>query len=303
MSLGKSHQSQQSQNTSTQAFDPQIKGAILGNYANAQNLVANTPSQYNGQLIAPMNATQNAGNQDLLGVANSGVGNDTLNSAIGTTGGLANFNPDQVQAGQLAGTDLSPYFNPYNSEVTARTLQDLQRQNQMANVANDQSATSAGAFGGDRSAVLNALTNEGYARTGANTLANLNQANYGNAQQGALADIAARQAAATSNQGANIQGAGIRQNAGTNLAAMSGQQLSQSTALANLIRQVGAQYQNQDQSQLDASRNQFQTNLGNKVTLQQLIDQALGLAGNSALTQSQGTGSGSGYSMSFAALK
>lgn len=299
MSFGKSHSQNQSQSTSQQTLDPQIKGALLGNYANAQNLVANTPSQYGGQLVAPMNDTQNAGNQGLLNLASSNVGGSTLQNAINVTGGVGNFTPQQVQAGQLSNTDLSPYMNPYTSAVTDRTLSDLDRSRQIANVGNDASATQAGAFGGDRSAVLDSLTNGEYARTAASTLAGLNQSNFTQAQGAAGSDIQSRLQAALANQNAGVQGANLNLQAGQGLAAMSGQQLSQGTALANMLRQVGAQQQGQAQAGLDASRNQFQTNLGNKMSLQQLINQALGLAGDPTLGSGQSTGSGSGTSISI----
>jgi len=298
--MGSKSDSQQStQSTSQQQLDPQIKGALLGNYADAQSLVANTPSQYTGQLVAPMNDTQTAGNTALANIATSGTGMAALNQGIGAAGQVAGFQPSQVQAGQLAGTDLSPYLNPYTQDVVNTTMANLNQQNQVADNANNASATSAGAFGGDRSAVQNALTNQQYALTGAQTYAGLNQANYSNAQQSALADIAAKQAASTSNQSAGIAGAGLNLNAGNSLAAMSGQQVSQGTALANLIRTVGAQQQQQSQNVLSANQGQFQTNLGNKVTMQQLINQALGLAGNPVLgtSQSSGQGTSSGFSL------
>ena len=300
MSFGKNKSSNQSQSTTTQALDPQVKQALLGNYSNVQNLVANTPSQYNGQLVAPMNAAQNQGNQALTNLATSGVGNAALGQAGDTYNGLSNFQPSQVQAGQLANTDLTPYMTPYTKNVTDLTMLDLERQRQIENVANDQKATQAGAFGGDRSGVLDALTNEGFARTGAQTYAGLNQANYSNAQSSALQDIVNRLTAQQGNQNAATQGANVRLQAGQGLQSLSGQQVSQGTALANLLRQAGAQQQGQAQSQLDASRNQFQTNLGNTVTMQQLLNQALGLAGDPVLGRGQSTGSGSasGFSIS-----
>ena len=299
MSFGKSSSKNASQSTSNQSLDPQIRDSLLQNYGNAQKLVGNTPTAYKGQLVAGFNPTQLAGQQSLLNVANSGVGNDTLNNAIHVTGGVGNFTPQQIHAGQLSNTDLSPYMNPYTQQVTDRTLADLDRQRQIANVGNDAKATQAGAFGGDRSAVLNSLTNGEFARTGATTLANLNQAAYTNAQGAAGTDIAARQAADTSNQNAGVQGANLNLSAGQGLAAMSGQQLSQAAQLAGLTNQVGNQQQAQEQAGLTANKDQFQTELGNKVTLQQLLNQALGLAGNPVLNSAQSTGSGSSSSISF----
>ena len=295
----KSNASQQSQSTSSQALDPDIKGALLGNYSNAQGLVANTPADYTGQLVAGFDPAQTAAQGALTNIAGSNLGDSELNQATTAAGGVAGFTPSTVTAGQLSSTDLTPYLNPYTADVTNTTLADLQRQNQITNEGNDASATQAGAFGGDRSAVLDALTNEAYSRTGASTLANLNQSNFSQAQTAAASDIAARQAAATSNQGAGIAGAGLNLSAASALAALSGQKLSQATGRAQLLAQVGAQRQAQQQAGLTASQQQFQTNLGNRVTLQQLINQALGLAGNPVLGSAQSTGSGSSSSTSI----
>ena len=182
-------------------------------------------------------------------------------------------------------------------------MNDLERSRQIANVSNDAQATQAGAFGGDRSAVLNSLTNGEYSRTAASTLAGLNQANYSQAQGAAQGDIAGRLSAAQGNQNAGIQGAGLNLNAANSLAAMSGQKLGQSTALANMLNQVGATQQGQAQNVLDQSRSQFQTNIGNKISLQQLINQAIGLAGNPVLGTSQNTSSGksNGWNLGFSA--
>ena len=71
------------------------------------------------------------------------------------------------------------------------------------------------------------------------------------------------------------------------------------TARSRLTNQVGNQQQAQEQAGLTANKDQFQTELGNKVTLQQLLNQALGLAGNPVLSNSQSTGSGSSNSVNF----
>ena len=293
----KSQSHGQQQQTSTQALDPQIKDSLLGNYGSVQNLVANTPSQYNGQLVAGFDPAQTQAQSGLINLANSGIGNSELNQATTAAGGVASFAPSQVTAGSIPNIDLSKYLNPGTQDVINTTMADLNRQNQITNSSNDAQATQAGAFGGDRSAVQNALTNEAYARTGAQTYAGLNQANYDRATGLAQGDIANQLSAAQGNQNAGIAGAGLNLQGANSLAAMSGQKVGQATALQQLLASVGAQRQGQAQAGLDASRNQFQTNLGNKISLQQLINQALGLAGNPALTQSQGSGSNSSFTM------
>ena len=92
MSFGKSSSNSQSQAqaTSSQTLDPQILSALLGNYAQAQTL--NTPYQpYTGEQVAPLNATQLAAQQGVLGIAANDTGGAELNSAANTTAGVAGY--------------------------------------------------------------------------------------------------------------------------------------------------------------------------------------------------------------------
>src|SRR5262245_28327955 len=66
---------------------------------------------------------------------------------------------------------LDAYFNPYVGQVADRTLADLNRLRQMSISQNGSNAALGGAFGGDRQAVTDALTNEAFARQAADTLA------------------------------------------------------------------------------------------------------------------------------------
>lgn len=61
----------------------------------------------------------------------------------------------------------------FTNYVTDRTLADLERQRQMQQNEIGAQATRAGAFGGSRHGVAEALTNEAFARQGADTFGNL----------------------------------------------------------------------------------------------------------------------------------
>ena len=80
-----------------------------------------------------------------------------------------------------AGPNINQFMNPYSGMVTATTLQDLERQRQMQMNDIGAQATRAGAFGGSRHGVAEALTNQGFAQQGANTFANLNQQGFNTA--------------------------------------------------------------------------------------------------------------------------
>lgn len=87
---------------------------------------------------------------------------------------------------------VQKYMNPYQQEVIDASMSDLNRQRQMQQMADLNTATRAKAFGGSRQGVASALTNEAYDRTAASTLANLRSQGFGNAQAVALAQEEAR---------------------------------------------------------------------------------------------------------------
>lgn len=112
---------------------------------------------------------------------------------------------DQIRAGQLASTDLTPYMNPFTQNVKDTSLAALGRSLQDSQNANDASASAAGAFGGSRAAVQRAATAVGGAQQAGLLSSQLDQANFQQAQQGALADIGSRLTADTTNAGNKIQ--------------------------------------------------------------------------------------------------
>jgi len=71
-------------------------------------------------------------------------------------GGAPTVTSRDVTAGQLAGTDLSQYYNPYESQVVQSTLSDLDRARQISMGQAGAQASAAGAFGGSRQALMEA---------------------------------------------------------------------------------------------------------------------------------------------------
>jgi hypothetical protein len=139
---------------------------------------------------------------------------------------LSPLQAQQVQAGQLSNTNLSPYTNPFESQVVNQSLQDLERSRLMQQNQMGASATRAGAFGGSRHGIAEAETNRGYADQAARTASQLRASGFQNAQNMAQADIASRMQAGTQNQNAGLQAgimsAQLQQNA--NLANQEAQQ-------------------------------------------------------------------------------
>ena len=131
-----------------------------------------------------------------------------------------------------AGPNINQFMNPYTSAVTATTMQDLERQRQMQMNDIGAQATRANAFGGSRQGVAEALTNEAFARQGANTFANLNQQGFNTA-------LSAAQGQQGIQSGLAGQGFGFGQSIGAQQTAQG--QAQQQTNQA-LIEAIKAQY-------------------------------------------------------------
>jgi hypothetical protein len=131
-----------------------------------------------------------------------------------------------------AGPNIEQFMNPFQQQVTDNTLSSLERMRRMQGRQIGAQAQAAGAYGGSRHGVADALTNEAFARQGAETMGNLNMAGFNTAL-----------GAAQQQQGIQSQLAG--QGFGF------GQQIGQQQ------QQQGAQQQMVMQALIDAARGQF----------------------------------------------
>jgi hypothetical protein len=161
-----------------------------------------------------------------------------------------NFNVNQAAAGGLqqamqgtqramAGPNIGQFMNPYTSMVTGQTLSDLERQRQMQQNQIGAQASSAGAFGGSRHGVAEALTNEAFARQGAQTFGNLQQQGFNTAL-----------GAAQAQQGVQMGGA-------AQLGQLGQQAFSTGQAISQQQQQQGLMQQGLQQALIDAARGQY----------------------------------------------
>lgn len=298
-------QKQQQQSTSSNTIDPQSMGLLQSNLNSAQtNASSLTP--YTGQLTAAFNPTQ-IQTQGILGnIANDNSGQTAINGATSAVQGIlgnpvnGNITPSPVTAGQLSTTDLTPYMNPYTSDVIDQTVAQQERARQIANVANDQQATAANAFGGSRSGVINANTNEGYDRNTGQLIAGLNQANYTQAQGAAGQDIGNKLNADqfNSTQGVNAQqssfnnalaSAGLTMNAAGQIVALNQAGLQDATTRAGILGAVGDAQQQQQQTVDTNAYNEFLRQQGFGAQKQSILNSALGLVPTQQTVNSSGT--------------
>ena len=272
-------------------------GSQFGMSADQINQIADKYGEERLTGIAPPNAYEQSANwiQDVAGMY------------TGLLQGFQNFQPQTVtaptvsyQTASAEGYDpslirdqpIDAYMNPYTSEVIDRTMADMNRVNQMTQNNIDTSASAAGAFGGSRHGVANALTNERFIDQAGNMASGLRQAGYNTALSNAAADAgninaalgfgaAAQNAAGLAN--ASMANQANQFNASQNLAA---QQFNQ-----NALNQYGFQSANLGLSAASGLAGLAQQNFGNAQTInndlftqgltqQQLNQQALNNAMN-----------------------
>lgn len=169
----------------------------------------------------------------------------------------------------MAGPNINAFQNPYQQQVTDRTLQGLERQRQMQTNTLGAQATAANAFGGSRHGVAEALTNEAFARQGADTLAGLNAQGFNTAL-----------GAAQNQQGMLMQGAG-------QLGNLAQQGFGMGQAINQQQMQQGGLQQGLQQMLMDRARQQYQGFTG---APQQALQLPLAAVGASNMGQSTQTG-------------
>ena len=214
----------------------------------------------------------------------TGGGNVNQQAANAITGGLAAtadagmYRPETVQAGQLAGMDLSQYTNPYEQQVVDQTIADLGRANQIAQNVQDFQFGQAGAYGGSRQGIADAEMQRNFLdRVGA-TVGGLRQAGYTNAQNQATADLNRQYQADTFNVGADQFGV-------TNQLAAA----QQGATIGNLGFDMGQTVQKNLQNQgnvdqliaqqlIDAAKGQFAGYSGAPASTISYLSNALGAA-------------------------
>jgi hypothetical protein len=111
------------------------------------------------------------------------------------------YDPQQVAAQQAVG-GIQTYMNPYTQQVIDLAGQDIERQRQMTQNQLGAQAQAAGAFGGSRQGVAEAMTNSEFARQMAETTAGLRQQGFQTALGASQQDVANQMAAAFANQDA-----------------------------------------------------------------------------------------------------
>jgi hypothetical protein len=252
---GSTDTSSQQQNISQTSLPPWINQAAQQNYALAQNIANRPLTQFQGQQVAdPGPQTQQAWN---LAATSGGAGADQYNAAQAGYLTAAGTPATQVTPQSLAGTSLAPYMDPYTQSVINTTLPLMQQQNALTQNQQGNAANAANAFGGSRQGVQQGVAQAQGALNIGQMAAQLNQANFGQAQAAATGDISRNLAAQQSNQQADQANINSLIQASGGLGAL-GTQAQQNQRQQFLeLSTAGAQQQQQAQNQIAAQMGQF----------------------------------------------
>jgi len=258
-----SSQKQETHQVSSNTVDSALMAQYNANYQHAQNNAASlTP--YTGQLTAGFNPNQIQAQGILKGIGLDPSYLNAANAATASAGGVLNSNP-------LTSADLQQYMNPFQSSVIDASINENERARQIAQNQINMQNTAGAAFGGSRSGVANALTNEAYDRNNQSNIANLNAANYSQAQNASLA------------------AKNLLLNASNNYANLNNNALGVATQQGGILSAIGDAQQQQAQTELTNAYNAYTQGQNLTIAQQNLLNQALGIIPIQQTTTSDGT--------------
>ena len=186
----------------------------------------------------------------------------------------------QPQVGQIAGSDLSAYTNPYETQVVDQSLADLERSRLMQQNQLGAQASAAGAFGGSRQGIAEAETNRAFADQASRTASGLRQSGYQNAQQLAGQDIGRQMQA-------DQFGVQQRLGAASQMGQLGQQAFNTGQTINQNQMQQGLMQQGMQQALIDAARGQYAGFTGAPQQSLSLPLAALGAQPNQSTTTQQ----------------
>lgn len=130
---------------------------------------------------------------------------------VGQVGNISG--PGLIDVNQLATTDFSAYMNPFTQQVVDLGQQDIERQRQLASSQMGARAQSAGAFGGSRQAVQEAVLAGEALREAGQLSSQQRQRGFETALQAGQFDIGQMQSARTLASQQDFQASGLNQQA------------------------------------------------------------------------------------------
>ena len=234
--------------TVTQQVDPAQQAMYEDLYGRAKGIAAQPFVPYTGARVAGFNPDQLRQFQATRGLFETGMGYDPFT-------GLQQLAEQPIptvgQVPSLLQADIGAYQSPYQQQVIDVALGDIQRQADIAQQQAQERSIRAGAFGGSRSALLEAEAARPYAEQAARTVAGLRQAGFEQAQRAAESDIVRQMQMAQFTPQFQLQAQ--QQRAGL-LGGISAEQMRR----LGLLGGIGTQQQALQQAALDVPYGEFQ---------------------------------------------
>lgn len=208
-------------------------GANATGYGAAQ--LGNIPG-YTASMAGPAAQASGSGYTAAQATGAKGYNAQTADAASLNRGQIGNVSTQGADQG--LGNYLQSFNPAYQSDVIDASTNDLNRARILAMQGNDAKAAQQGAFGGSRQGLVDAATNDDFARAAAANSANLRQSGFNTGLQSFQTDQARQLQAQQANQGADVTAATT--NAGF------GQQANlQNAQFQNQAAQYGADQGNQ----------------------------------------------------------
>lgn len=198
-------------------------GALGQSY---NTLSDNANFQANSAWLSPLMSMLGGGSSMGTGLGMSGGGSGGVYSATYDPAAVTQVDMSQIpelQARSFLDYNVGDYMSPYTTNVIDGQLGDIERSRRAQGNNDAARAAGAGAFGGSRSAIVDAVTNSEYDRNSQMASAQLRDQAYRNAQQMIGQDIAtgtqtdqfnASSILSMLGLNANLQNAGDQFNAG-----------------------------------------------------------------------------------------
>ena len=193
-----------------------------------------------------------------------------------TTANEMGYAPSNVSAGQLASTSMTPYMNPYTTDVIKANETDILRGANMGFDMLGAQATAANAFGGSRHGTAMGEMGRDVVSQLAKSSADLRQQGYTQAGQAAQSDISNRMNADQFNVNSGLQGSQQRLSSANQLGALSNLGFGMGQTLNQNLTAQGSQQQAMQQALIDAGKNNFAGYTGQPQNSLGYVSQAIG---------------------------
>jgi len=244
---------------SSTSFDPSLTADLRSVFQEGKKLYDQPYQPYPYARVAPLSPFELEGQGRAIDAARAGLGQGQVADATSTARGLSGYNM----------SDVDNFMNPYTQQVIDPVLRDIEQSRAMQQQANASRALSAGAFGGDRQALVDAETNRLAMQQAGDVSGRLRQQGFRDAQQ------------------ASLSSAGVRGRGADLLAGLGQQQRGMTYDDARMLQGVGQQQRGFGQSLLDDVYGRFAERRDYPIRMLQVLQGAAGLLPDPRMSSSR----------------